>query len=151
MIRNSALYLAIVPLLTIMLACNGPAENENTEPVEHVIETHKDGTPKLVYIYAETDSTNRVERSFHETGTLMTQGEVVNGERHGEWRAFHPDGTPWSLHYYDNGKQGGPYRVYYHTGAIRIRGQYEGGDQIGEWVFFTETGDTAKVLNFDAP
>lgn len=151
MIRISALFLVVTLVATLLTSCGDAAPKASTEPVEHVIETHKDGSPKLIYIYADTDSLNREERGFHESGTVMTQGEVVNGERHGEWRAFHPDGTPWSLHYYDNGQQGGPYRVYYHTGVVRIRGQYEAGNQIGEWVFFTETGDTAKVLNFDAP
>ncbi len=146
-----AAFVALLAAGSFFACGDSNGAQSSDEPVEHVIETHKDGSPKLVHVYAGTDSLNREERSFHESGTLMTQGEVVNGERHGEWRAFHPDGRPWSLHYYDNGQQGGPYRVYYHTGVMRIRGQYEAGNQIGEWVFFTEEGDTAKVMNFDAP
>lgn len=124
---------------------------EDLSPKEHVIEKHSNGKPKQVFTYAGSDSLNRVETAYHSNGALMSTGEIVSGERHGEWRSFHPDGTPWSIHYYENGTQGGPYRVYWENGVTRIKGHYISGEPSGEWVFFTEEGDTARAINYDQP
>lgn len=134
-------------------ACKQPAAEkvETPAPTEHVVLSHADNSPKLVYRYSGTDSLNRVEIGFHETGEQMTIGTVLNGERNGEWNSFHPDGTPWSTHYYDNGKQEGLYRVYFANGQPRIHGQYTHDKEVGVWYFFTETGDTARTVNFDLP
>lgn len=130
-----------------------PAQNQVETPVitDHVVLSHANNAPKLVYRYAGSDSLNRVEIGFHETGEQMTIGTVQNGQRQGEWNSFHPDGTPWSTHYYDKGKQEGLYRVYYANGQARIKGQYTADKEVGMWYFFTETGDTARTVNFDLP
>jgi hypothetical protein len=41
--------------------------------------------------------------------------------------------------------------VYFANGQARIKGQYTAGKEVGMWYFFTETGDTARTVNFDLP
>jgi antitoxin component YwqK of YwqJK toxin-antitoxin module len=53
------------------------------------------------------------------------------------------------LHHYSNGLQQGEYRVFYPDGTPRIEGRYINDNKSGEWIFFTEAGDTAKVVVFD--
>lgn len=130
-------------------ACGNATDAASENTTEHVRERYDDGKRKTLWVYAGTDSLNRTEQSLHPNGKVMTEGNMINGMRHGEWVSYHPDGTLWSRHLYNNGKQGGPYRVYYHTGAPRIMGQYIDGRETGEWIFFTEQGDTARVVNFE--
>lgn len=143
----------IYSVLLFALSCTNKEgeERSDTEATlsEHIVEHHENGQPKKSFRYAGSDSLNREEVEFHETGEVMTVGKLIAGERHGEWKSFHPGGQPWSVHYYKQGKQEGLYRVWWHTGIPRIHGQFKEGVKIGEWLFFTETGDTARVINYD--
>ncbi len=148
-----SLVFLFIAATAFLSACEQPATEQAETPAlkEHVVLSHANNTPKLVYRYTGTDSLNRVEIGFHETGEQMTLGTVENGVRQGEWNSFHPDGSPWSTHYYNNGKQEGLYRVYFPNGQPRIQGQYTNGKEVGLWYFFTETGDTARTVDFDLP
>lgn len=143
-------------LAIVLLASNCTTPAENTEATsadtlrDHVVETHPNGSKKTVYRYAGADSLNREEITFHENGEVMSVGKLLDGQRHGEWKSFHPGGQTWSSHFYNKGLQEGLYRVYWHTGLPRIHGHYKDGLKSGEWVFFTEKGDTARVLQFDS-
>lgn len=140
--------------MLVATACGeaaSPAE-ETTQPAaspDRIVATHENGNPKQVYRYSGSDSLNRFELAYHPDGELLSEGRVVNGHRDGEWRSYHVNGQLWSLHHYANGLQQGEYRVFYPDGTPRIEGRYINDNKSGEWVFFTETGDTAKVVVFD--
>lgn len=146
-------FLLLLAIGAFLTSCSQPTTPETaTVPVseiEHVVLTHSNNSPKLVYRYAGTDSLNRIEIGYHETGEQMTIGKVESGQRHGEWNSFHPDGKPWSTHYYDHGKQEGLYRVYFSNGQPRIQGQYNNDQEVGIWHFFAENGDTVRTINYD--
>ncbi len=139
-------------VLAALCGCGSPASSDSHETAqrqEYVKERHENGRKKTVHLHAHGDSLNRIERQFHDNGALLSEGEVVNNKRQGEWRSYHPDGQLWSMHFYDEGRQEGLYRVYYSNGVPRIHGQYREGKEVGEWLFFTETGDTARVKQFN--
>lgn len=138
----------------LALGCGSPATTpeantpQKSSP-DRIVATHENGKPKQVYRYAGNDSLNRVELAYHPDGALLSQGRVADGRRDGEWKSFHANGQLWSVHNYTNGQQQGEYRVYYPDGTPRIEGQYLNDDKTGTWIFFTETGDTAKVVDFE--
>lgn len=157
MIAFSRSYQSMLVLLVLSLLanqCSMPSDDseasEGRTPSEHLVATHPNGNKKTVYRYVGVDSLNREEITYHENGEVMTRGSMLDGQRHGEWKSFHPGGQTWSSHYYNKGVQEGLYRVYWHTGLPRIHGHYKDGLKSGEWVFFTEKGDTARVLQFDS-
>ena len=139
--------------MTLAVACAPAASpNEEAKPAaspDRIVATHENGNPKQVYRYTGKDSLNRFEIAYHPEGQLLSEGQVINGQRDGEWRSYHVNGQLWSLHHYSNGLQQGEYRVFYPDGTPRIEGRYINDNKSGEWIFFTEAGDTAKVVVFD--
>ena len=118
------------------------------EPVDHVISTFGDGTPKVVYRYLESDSLNRTETHFYSNGAIFKKGDMKAGKRDGKWQSFYENGTPWSVHYYQGGLKHGDFTAWHANGNIHILSFFDQGQKIGNWVFFDEKGDTALVKEF---
>ncbi|MFM1933106.1 MAG: hypothetical protein RL226_2409 [Bacteroidota bacterium] len=118
-------------------------------PESHVRETYPSGVKRVEYIFAATDSMNRIEKTYHPNGALLSEGRIEEGERVGEWKSFFPDSTLWSRHFYVDGSQDGDYIVNFENGKPRIVGQFDMGHEVGTWYFLTAEGDTAQVRQMD--
>ena len=70
---------------------------------------------------------------YHETGQLLSRGQLLKGERHGVWNS-----------YYDRGEEHGPYRTYHDNGEPAIEGIFDEGTRIGTWSFYGEDGNMIK-------
>ena len=68
-----------------------------------------------------------VGKMFHENGTLMYEGDMKNGERHGNGKMYYENGT---LMYEGDMKNGLPYgsgKTYRENGTLIYEGKMENG------------------------
>jgi len=49
---------------------------------------------------------------YHENGTVVSEGQYVDGKEDGLWRDFHPDGRPAAEGCYREGKEVGVWRFW---------------------------------------
>jgi hypothetical protein len=66
---------------------------------------------------------------YHENGTVVSEGQYVDGKEDGLWRDFHPNGQPAS------------------------EGRYREGQEVGVWRFWspTESKNRAQISTCDGP
>lgn len=127
----------------VFIGCTEPAA-----PETHVVEQFSSGITKKEYTYAGQDSLNREEVEYHPSGELYIRGQVVEGNRHGEWRSWHENGSIWSLQEYQNGIRQGINKVWFENGQLRYSGTFENDEKSGTWTFYSEKGDTLTHRNF---
>ena len=54
---------------------------------------------------------------YTEAGTVIAEGQYVNGAEHGEWKEYHPNGK------------------------LAARGHYANGTEVGEWQYWDDQGN----------
>ncbi len=69
-------------------------------------------------------------------GQLETEGQLINGNRHGDWRWYHPNGQLATLGHYDLGLISGLWVSYYDNGDTMIVRNYENGELHGAYRYY---------------
>lgn len=64
---------------------------------------------------------------YAENGSVLSEGEYVDGKEHGVWRDFHPDGALASEGSYAHGLEHGEWRFWDEHGRDERRVVYEKG------------------------
>ena len=112
------------------------------------------GTDSL-WVIANTTTGQPKEVLFHHKGTQtyisfwdnmerMTEGDLVDGLRHGHWTGYERNtGRKQSETDYSLGVENGSYTVYNYNGTPRITGHYSNGNPSGEWIFYDQDGNPA--------
>ncbi|MGM0497709.1 MAG: toxin-antitoxin system YwqK family antitoxin [Bacteroidota bacterium] len=132
---------------------------------------NKDGEKQAEGIYNERKK-DSVWTFFDEDERIMAKDNYKSGKRHGKsLRFFRNEDTSYVVHwrdgkrdgevrqYFDNGKEKlvgfysdgdlkGTLTIFYPSGLKKVEGQYENNVRDGKWVYYSEEGDTTKVVKY---
>lgn len=114
----------------MLVACNGDGEKDKssskqaTRKIEQVVEHYPNGLKKI-------------------------EGETVNGQRHGVWKAYYENGFLWSEGSFWYGKRKGYSIVYHENGKKKMEGDYKNGLKVGAWKIWNADGSLFKSINMD--
>jgi len=70
------------------------------------------------------------------------------GKKDGKVRQFFDNGNEKLIGYYSDGELKGPLTIFYPSGFKKVEGHYKNNVRDGKWVYFSEEGDTTKVINY---
>ncbi|MDF3818884.1 hypothetical protein P3G55_03175 [Leptospira sp. 96542] len=99
------------------------------------------------------------ERYNYRTGTVISKGEILNGERDGLWLYYFSDGKLYIEQNYkagyrkkqfwvtspEIGNENGSYIRYFKNGRVNEKGFYDGGNRTGDWVrYYPDTKVESK-------
>ena len=68
-----------------------------------------------------------------EEGDELSEGEWLEGQRHGLWTRRYPGGALHSQGHWERGRRVGEWSWFYESGAPKKSGRYEDGQPVGEW------------------
>lgn len=83
--------------------------------------------------------------SWHPSGAVEKEGELVEGKPHGPWRFFYDNGLPMLEGSFREGVEEGRWLGAYRNGQPRFRGAYRAGHPEGEWTSFHPDGGVLSV------
>ena len=121
-------YLFLIALNIALLSCKNSEQKQEQKEVkqkratEDVLERFPNGAKKL-------------------------EGQLVNGERHGNWKAYYENGLLWSEGSYWHGKRRGFSSIYYNTGKVKMEGNYANDLKVGMWKVYASDGSLVKTIN----
>ena len=113
--------------------------------------TYKNGNPKTVKYYHKKAGGLVLDREefFYENKQKKIEGDYINEQRTGLWKAWYENGTIWSEGEYKDGKRNGIGISYHPNGVKYIEGKYQNDIRVGTWRFYDTTGTLTKEANFD--
>lgn len=136
-------YLWILLIAGLIGGCN---------TMEEVVEeTHPDGKPKKVVVYADPDGdrTKVQETLYYLNGQAEQDGKLnENTLREGKWTYWYEDGKVWSEYHYQNGARHGICKVYFPNGQARYEGQWENDQPVGHWKFWNKDGSLVREKDY---
>jgi antitoxin component YwqK of YwqJK toxin-antitoxin module len=143
MVKN-LVSLCYILLITLIVGCS-------SQTVEEIVETHADGTPKVIVLYfvGEETKTKMATTQYYVDGTVELSGQFnTDQKRIGKWLYNYPSGILWSESVYESGKREGYSCVYYKNGKKRYEGNYKADKTIGTWQFYDEGGKLVKTQQY---
>jgi antitoxin component YwqK of YwqJK toxin-antitoxin module len=123
-----------------------PAPQRETRTTRHMDGSVRSESSMLVWPDGRAER-HGVEREYHASGALASEGRFEHGAPAGVWRPWFQDGTPRSE--VDFGTPGaappragapGRDRFWHANGALAAEGPSVGGIREGRWQFFAESG-----------
>jgi antitoxin component YwqK of YwqJK toxin-antitoxin module len=81
-------------------------------------------------------------------GHVTMEGNLVNGQREGEWTSYTADGRVKSRSNYKAGKPEGLSTVFHPNGEVYYTGWQHDGKQTGLWRFYDEHGKLVRTVNY---
>lgn len=137
--------LALLPLLAL-LACGGPdrAAPASTDGPS----TSQGGASRAPEPSATLPEGHNVVRAAD--GRPVMEGEIVQGQRDGQWTSYTEQGRVKSRNQYVHGVLEGPTIVFYDNGQVRYTGQHHRDKPVGEWRFYDEQGALMEVTGYDS-
>ncbi len=119
--------------------------------VEEVVETHPDGTPKLVKYYQQDGNVRELvkEIQFYPNRSKFYEGDFKDNKKDGSWKVWYQNGNLWSEGFYDKGLDDGKRTAYYENGKVHFEGQYAKGEMVGVWKFYDEAGKMLNEIDYD--
>ena len=136
------LLLFVIGAVLLMASCNQP--NIETELFD-------DGSVKLEKTFDKIDGKAQLvkEIAYHPNGQKYMEGAFKDELREGKWTSWYDDGTLWSEAEFKAGENQGLFTVYHFNGQLYYKGAYNNGERIGVWIFFDESGNKTKEINYD--
>ncbi|MEM7036075.1 MAG: hypothetical protein AAF570_03775 [Bacteroidota bacterium] len=88
---------------------------------------------------------------YHDNGKKKWQGNVIDGQKVGEWKYWHDNGQVQREGIYKEGKVYGVWKEYWRNGQVKSEGKYivHNGESVkhGEWVYYHKNGaESAKGI-----
>jgi len=77
---------------------------------------------------------------YYESGNKMSEGEVRNGLKMGEWTSWHENGNIQSTGYYDDGQKDSLWMWYDESGILTGTGEYANDAENGTWMHYFADG-----------
>lgn len=77
---------------------------------------------------------------YHTNLNLRAEGDLVDGERDGEWKFYNSYGVLSSIENFDMGENNGEVKEYYSNGKVKEKYNYKDGDLDGLYTVFNENG-----------
>ena len=138
---KKSLFIAISLMMVSILS--GCGQNLR----EEVVSTYDNGMPAKAYYYNKANQWV-YEKSFYDTGILLMEGPIANGQREGNWTSYFPDGKVQSTGDYKEGIRFGKSMVYHENGRLWMDGYYTNNHKCGEWIFYDEQGYELERRDF---
>lgn len=137
-------YLVLFLSAFLFISCGG-------KTVEEIVETHPDGSPKLVKVYHENGNVRDLtkETQYYPNHKKFYEGEFKDNKKDGDWTVWYDNGNVWSEGHYEKGLDEGKRQGYYETGVVHFSGQYKKGKMVGTWKFFDEQGKLVNTMDYD--
>lgn len=127
-------------IMVLLAACSVPAAKEAVPA--GVVATKTDSTTAPVPLNGQQE--------IHTADGGRMLGNVVDGERDGQWTAYFPSGIIRSRADYRAGKRNGPVEVFHDNGMPYYTGQYRDEVKVGTWLFFNPQGKELKRVTYDS-
>lgn len=87
--------------------------------------------------------------TYHDkTESVSSQGEFIDGKRHGEWKWFHANGQVREIGTFIHGKETGTWTTYYANGQKKGEGEFVEGLREGKWTWWRENGNEWRTANY---
>lgn len=113
----------LIPLLLIAAACSQQTEivSESTNlPLGAVLSSYP--------------GNGDLQKAMVKSGeTLLEEGDVLNGQRHGTWTAYYPQGKIRTITSYLNGKKQGPEIQFDNSGYVTSKSPFVNGQLHGDY------------------
>ena len=81
-----------------------------------------------------------IRKTFHENGTLKSEGRWVDGVENGVFTNYGDDGVKISELHMKKGKKDGPCILYYPNGSKKLEHQFKNGKEDGDCVYYYPSG-----------
>lgn len=127
-------------LLLLCMAC-GPKAVDDV-PQRTVVAGDRDST------VAQVPLSGPQEMHTADGGRML--GNMVNGQRDGQWTAYFKSGIIRSRADYSEGRRNGPIEVFHENGMPYYTGQYKEEVKVGTWLFFDPQGKELKRVTYDS-
>ena len=131
------LFLAVVSLLC---ACQ-------PKLTEKVCDSYPNGQPQSVQMLDKSGECVK-EIKYFESGQVMMEGAMKDGQREGEWTAYYPDGRTQSVCDFKAGKLDGVNKVYWENGNLRWEGFFKNNVHCGKWKYYDEQGIFQQEVDY---
>jgi len=117
-------------LFVAFIVLVGCSQTETTAPVTSEL------PPEIVLL--DYDEETGLRRGVLKSGeTVLEEGDVLKGQRHGTWLTYYPDGKIQTITSYLNGKKQGPEIQIDNSGYITTKSPYVQGNLHGEFKGYT--------------
>jgi len=93
--------------------------------------------------YEDGQLANGLVSIFSEEKQHTETGQMIDGQRHGEWTFMNNQGIVLKHKNYELGNLEGNFTSYFPTGEIKAKGEYKGGLKDGDWILYNK--DNAPV------
>ena len=140
--KKSLLVVVTLMMVSILSGCG-----QNLR--EEVVSNYDNGMPAKAYYYTKGNQWV-YEKDFYDTGILMMEGPIANGQREGDWTSYFPDGKIQSTGVYKEGLRVGKSKVYHENGHLWMDGWYKDNHRCGEWIYYDEQGYELERRNYGA-
>jgi hypothetical protein len=121
-------------LLALLLLAGGETRRESWPGggprAEYEVEVRSDGR----------ELRSGAWRSWHEDGTLASEGRFAEDRETGRWMLYHPGGAKAAEGSFARGERTGVWETFHADGARASKGRYEKGERSGEWSFWDASG-----------
>ncbi|MBD77369.1 MAG: hypothetical protein CL840_00345 [Crocinitomicaceae bacterium] len=86
---------------------------------------------------------------YHENGEVSLEGDYVEGNREGIWKAFYDNKKPKSEGQYANGDYVGHWKFFHENGELKSEGKYVEDRIHGKWVYYFDNGQVSSMGEYD--
>jgi len=98
--------------------------------------------------YFLSRGSNGTQTYYHENGSVMSSGELVNGKEEGIWNYYYENGKPQAKASYENGVENGDWVWYFESGELMRKGTFKNGLIDGVWLNYYENGNLSDSSSY---
>ena len=138
--------LFLVSLFTFA-ACTTPAVPARSQ--QTAADSVKKALPHVLTPEQQDTLQNGHAQIHRPNGSLLMEGDKLNGTRNGVWTSYTEQGRVQSRNDYVDGVLQGQSIVFRPNGAVYYQGEHRDGKQVGPWKFYDEQGNLTKTVVYD--
>jgi hypothetical protein len=80
---------------------------------------------------------------YYPSGEMMSEGNMMRGEKSGKWTNWHENGNLKSIGSFTDGKKDSLWKIFDETGILTAAGMYNNGLANGVWMHYYANGEVA--------
>ncbi len=133
----------------ILFSCGQPADLERARSfIDSARVMEKADSARRAMVNDSLKDGPHVYRS--QSGLLLMEGQMLNGQREGLWTSYHASGKVKSRSEYQHGLNHGLTAVFHENGNPYYSGDSRNGHPVGEWSFFDLGGGLLRTVKYDS-
>jgi antitoxin component YwqK of YwqJK toxin-antitoxin module len=118
-----------------------------TDDSGYYTEYYHSGKPQSEGTRAGTRNTGHW-KFYREDGSLESEGDYVNGKKHGPWKRYFSNSVVAAKGNYANDEPVGPWEYFYESGGLQSSGEYVAGKKDGYWKTLNSNGTLKSEVAF---